>query len=197
MTKKDTKNFNNYKNIIDNVLKISMFCENKNFADSVCEEFYKYFCEVSNLINVYEEDETIGVLCAIIHDGTQNDTTINFDNIKVSSENERQYIEFRRRIKQGYKSMYLDCDAELEFFSSIKKGLGIGQKLIECFHEQLKQKNIIEYHLFTNEMCDYKWYMNHGYEIIKSIEIDISDLNHIFHEQKTFKLFLFKKSIND
>lgn len=194
MINKNIKEFDNYVKLIDNVLKISMFCQDINFVNSVANEYYQYFINVSNLINSYGATITDGIMCAIINDGSNKDAKINFDNLKPNTLDQYQFIEFRKRVTNGYKSMHVECAAELEFFSSINKGNGIGKELIDCFHNQLIEKGIKEYYLFTNEICDYEWYINHNYKLVNSIKIDVSDLKAIMCRDD-FKLFLFKKNI--
>ena len=197
MIQKQNKKFNNYCKLIDNVIQISRFIDDQKIVNEIITKYYDYFIDVSSLIYTFEEDNnTLGVLCGIINDDTNN-ARVMFETIDIVNVKQKQFIEFRKRITAGYKSMHTNCEAELEFFSAIEKNKGIGKQLINEFHNDLKSRNISSYYLFTNEICHYQWYIKNGYELVNNIKIDISDLDLILGDQKEFQLFLFKKVINN
>ncbi len=181
--------------LIDNVLKASSFVGNSSFCNSLLTCWAVYFNEKTQTKWVWENDGKVEAICMCIIGNATSDIHYDLSQLEPQSEKEKQYITFRKRITEKYKEISFNCEAELEIMSSLNKHQGIGKQLLAKLEEELLNRGITRYTVSTNQMCDYMWYLNQGFKIYQTADIDISDLNYIFNETKTFKLFTLIKDI--
>ena len=92
MIQKQNKKFNNYCKLIDNVIQISRFIDDQKIVNEIITKYYDYFIDVSSLIYTFEEDNnTLGVLCGIINDDTNN-ARVMFETIDIVNVKQKQFI---------------------------------------------------------------------------------------------------------
>lgn len=195
MDNKIELNLNDMMLLADNSTKISVFNQDQNFIHNLSQIYANYFINKTNYNFIcLKDNHVIGVCLGIIGNDTKN-VKCNLDDVKTSNQAEQEFIIFRKRITQGYKDLNVSNKVELELFSSLIKNQGIGSNLLKLFEQDLKQQGINEYYLYTNEMCDYHYYLKNNYTLIGQIAIDISDLDTIFGNQEKFMIMCFKKDI--
>ncbi len=181
--------------LADNALKASYFVKNRSFVNALLTCWAEYFNKKTQIKWVWEENNKVEAICmCIVGDGTK-DVHYNLSGLIPKSEQEKQYMIFRQRITAGYKDISFPCEAELEIMSSLHKYKGIGKQLLAKVEEELVSMGVKQYIVCTNEMCDYAWYLNHGFRLYQFSYVDISDLNLIFGDMKNFKIYCLIKDI--
>ncbi len=181
--------------LADNAIKTSQFIASKDFCHELLNRWAVYFNKKTQIKWVWEENNKVEAICmCIVGDGTK-DVHYNLSGLIPKSEQEKQYMIFRQRITAGYKDISFPCEAELEIMSSLKKYKGIGKQLLAKVEEELVSLGVKQYIVCTNEMCDYAWYLNHGFRLYQFSYVDISDLNLIFGDMKNFKIYCLIKDI--
>ncbi len=181
--------------LIDNVLKTSKITNDKEFSNELLKRWAIYFNDKTQWKYIDEDEKEVNAMCfCIVGDSTSN-VHYSLEGIKVESEKQQEYITLRQRITAGYKDMHISCDAELEIMSCLKPNQGIGTKLLEQLEKDLKELDVHEYIVCTNEMCSFPFYEHHGFKLLDQRYIDISDLNHIFENKDKFRIMTYIKKI--
>ncbi len=192
----------NIKALFDNVAKVGMIVKNdNNFVHQVLLTNARYYTGVSKEVYVHWSDATKTYIDGILLVNTK--MPINppntIDHIITNDLTALDFITFRDRITKAYVKMYqkhqIENNAEVELFSVLNKGQGIGKHLIHMWEDDLKHLGINEYFLSTNEMCTYGFYIHHGFKLIDDCIIDISELKHLQNalEMSQVKAMVYKK----
>ncbi len=173
----------NIENLFENIANVKKFCSHQQkFCEDILQRNAEYYSNITTHAYVHWVDETKkeidGLILANFKKLPHNGNTL--EGIESPDQKTDEFIEYRRRVVKAFGDMYkkhgITENAELEIFSVLSKGRGIGKNLIQMWEEDLKARNINCYYLSTNELCDYGYYKHNGYELVDETKISTSDL---------------------
>ncbi len=172
--------------LFENVAHVKDFCsDDPEFCEQVLERNAKYYTDVTDLCYLYWHDETKSHIdgIALANINMKECEPNDLKGIKVESDSAKEFLKYRVRVVNAYQEMYkkhnIVNNAELEIFSVLEKGKGIGKKLINAWENDLKKINIYSYFLSTNELCDHSFYLHNGFVLVDKRKINTTDLFHL------------------
>lgn len=189
---------------VSNVLNLKAFNLPEVVEKEVSKVFAKYFIDNSNWFLYFKDDvsnKPLGLLAASINN-ERGYVDLNFDKLlRISKKYNNTFLnelfEFQTRITNTIKMRHdSSYESELILFSSLVKGQGIGTQLIKAYEAHLESLNINAYCLFTDDNCDYEWYIKHQYRMVGKYEIQTNDLKTLFIDpNKKYYVYKFFKVI--
>ncbi len=186
---------NKYSKYIKPILVLEKYNDNPKVNEMICSIFADFL--ISNSDFVYEhlvDNVPLGCIAGTIKHS--NGVEFNVKGLKQIGEQYPDYkdlVEFQIRIMDKIFSMDDGSMPEVNCLASLFPGNG--KILIKTWEDKLIQNKINQYHLFSDENCNYEWYIKNGFKLVEKATINISDLKSITTESDMFHIYHFIKKI--
>lgn len=177
------------------ILVLDKYTKNEEVNEIICSVLADFFNDNSDFKYEHIVDgKAVGYIAGNINLQEEKplNTEVLYNIIKEHPEYHDQVI-FQIRIMEKIFELDTDDLPEVECLASLEKGYG--KILIKKWEDELIKRNIKQYHLFSDENCNYTWYTKNGFKLIKSAEVKIDDLPSIKAKHKSFNVVHFTKEI--